>query len=213
MEKEENYYKLEDTVKLLKDRLKNNIRHSNIKILNRRKKKLDELMNQSDYFSEEEIKRRDPILYEIYLGSYKIKNENLNTKSESSITQMVFDEMDDSLHKENLNKTIRREMKEFGHNKIKNEYVFLFLKLQKDLAKLNENIDNSLEDETDELIRLMMLKFLMGEDREFFDYEEIDNNEIYDDIEQINQEDEEAYFDSEEPSENNLAEYTGIQDY
>jgi len=81
------------------------------------------------------------------------------------------------------------------------------------LAKLNENIDNSLEDETDELIRLMMLKFLMGEDREFFDYEEIDNNEIYDDIEQINQEDEEAYFDSEEPSENNLAEYTGIQDY
>jgi len=129
MEKEENYYKLEDTVKLLKDRLKNNIRHSNIKILNRRKKKLDELMNQSDYFSEEEIKRRDPILYEIYLGSYKIKNENLNTKSESSITQMVFDEMDDSLHKENLNKTIRREMKEFGHNKIKNEYVFLFLKL------------------------------------------------------------------------------------
>jgi hypothetical protein len=129
MEKEENNYKLEDTVKLLKDRLKNNIRHSNIKILNRRKKKLDELLNQSDYFSEDEIKRRDPILYEIYVGSYKRKHENMNTKNECSITQMFFDEMDDSLHKENLNKEIVREMKEFGDNKIQNCYVFLFLKL------------------------------------------------------------------------------------
>jgi hypothetical protein len=70
-----------------------------------------------------------------------------------------------------------------------------------------------LEDEEDELIRLMALRFLMGEDKEFFDYSSVDKNEKYDDLELINRDSEEKYFDEEEANEVTSSEYTGIQDY
>ncbi len=78
---------------------------------------------------------------------------------------------------------------------------------------MNSASSNLLEDEEDELIRLMAIRFLMGEDKEYFDYSSVDYNELYDDIEQINADEEEAYFDEEEPSEVIDDFNTGIQDY
>ena len=45
----------------------------------------------------------------------------------------------------------------------------------------------------------MQLRFLSGEEREF-DYSKVDNNVEYDSIEQRRIDEEEKYFDSEEPS-------------
>ena len=78
---------------------------------------------------------------------------------------------------------------------------------------VNSASTNLLEDEEDELIRLMAIRFLMGEDKEYFDYSSVDDNELYDDVEQINADKEEAYFDEEEPSEIMENFNTGIQDY
>jgi hypothetical protein len=82
-----------------------------------------------------------------------------------------------------------------------------------EVEKINSKSINLLEDETDELIRLMSIRFLMGDDKDYINYEEIDYNELYDDLEQLNRDEEDAYFDTQE--ENNLKEncYTGVQDY
>ncbi len=59
----------------------------------------------------------------------------------------------------------------------------------------------------------MAIRFLMGEDIKFFDYSSVDNNEKYDDIELINRDCEEKYFDEEEANDVSNSEYTGVQDY
>jgi len=78
------------------------------------------------------------------------------------------------------------------------------------LSKFSKNV---LEDEIDELIRLMIIRFLTGEDKEYFNYDEVDYNEIYDDLEIINQDLEDNYFDKQEENEINECDYTGIVDY
>jgi len=60
----------------------------------------------------------------------------------------------------------------------------------------------------------MCVRFLIGEDKDFIDYSQIDNNEMYDNIDQMNQDREDAYFDSEPPcNTSSNGEYTGILDY
>ncbi len=81
------------------------------------------------------------------------------------------------------------------------------------MENLNEKSENKLEDEVDELIRLMSIRFLTGGDKEFFDYESVDKNEMYDDLDIINKDQEEKYFDEEESNELENSEYTGIQDF
>jgi hypothetical protein len=60
----------------------------------------------------------------------------------------------------------------------------------------------------------MSIRFLSGEDYDFFDYESVDNNELYDDLDLINKDLEDEYFDTEDADEiQKSSEYTGIQDY
>jgi len=49
-----------------------------------------------------------------------------------------------------------------------------------------------------EFLRTMQLSFLSGEDRDF-DYSRVDSNERYDSMDMRQQDEEEAYFDKEEP--------------
>jgi hypothetical protein len=61
----------------------------------------------------------------------------------------------------------------------------------------------------------MAIRFLFGEDKDYFNYEEVDNNELYDDIEEMNKDEEEKYFDANDEEDDNVIEnnYTGIIDY
>ena len=82
------------------------------------------------------------------------------------------------------------------------------VELQKQYAKLPINHDypqldseksideTQLEDNEDELMRLLHLKFLEGEDD--FDYTTIDNDPELDDLITIARDEEEKYFDEEE---------------
>ena len=72
---------------------------------------------------------------------------------------------------------------------------------------------NNIEDEEDELIRLMHIRFLCGGDKEFFNYSQVDDNEYYDDIKENDHDQEEKFFDNEEPTNNYNSLYTGKQDY
>lgn len=57
---------------------------------------------------------------------------------------------------------------------------------------------SELEENEDELIRLMHERFLRGDDHEFFDYKEVDENENYDDRRQKELNDEEKWFEEAE---------------
>jgi len=78
-----------------------------------------------------------------------------------------------------------------------------------------ESLSREEQDENeDELIRIMHDKFIKGEDKAF-NYRTVDENEAYDDVEQINKDLEESYFDSEEPYSFSVKSsiYTGEQDF
>ena len=62
------------------------------KVRNRRYKKLQELIEDSDYFSEENIKMRDPLLYHMYIGRFQ-RNQDANPGS-LMITDIAFQRLD-----------------------------------------------------------------------------------------------------------------------
>jgi hypothetical protein len=60
----------------------------------------------------------------------------------------------------------------------------------------------------------MHIRFLCGLDKDYFDYSQVDNNELYDNLDEINKDQEEKFFDEEEPEiYKQTSVYTGEQDY
>ncbi len=61
----------------------------------------------------------------------------------------------------------------------------------------------------------MHIRFLCGLDKDYFDYSKVDDNELYDNLDEINKDKEEKYFDEEEEPETykQTSVYTGEQDY
>lgn len=52
----------------------------------------------------------------------------------------------------------------------------------------------------EEFKHLMQERFIEGEEKDYFDYSMVDTNEEYDDLQVRGQDEEDAYFDQEEPS-------------
>ncbi|EAS05657.1 coiled-coil protein, putative (macronuclear) [Tetrahymena thermophila SB210] len=168
-------------------------------ILNRRYKKLQQLIEEDDFFSEEAIKMRQPLLYYLYCGQYlKQQAENF---SELSFAQFLEELM----------------MKEEYRQQLEDEYN---ASKEKDLLPKRMIYDQTIseqerEDYEDELITFMHNQFLIGEEKDHFNYDEIDNDENLDDRKIIDQDQEDKYFDDEEENEvdPSKSEYTGIEDY
>ena len=59
----------------------------------------------------------------------------------------------------------------------------------------------------------MHIRFLCGEDKDYFDYNNVDNNELYDDIVTYDCDQEEKFFDGEEANQDKDSIYTGEMDY
>lgn len=123
-------YNLEQSINLFKQRLKNKLNQIDLKVLNRRKRKLDELLSSTDpYFSEDSIRQRDPILYEIYVGAHKknseiFRDKNLNViNCGSSLSNFLIDELSSDIHKKNLNKEFQNEINQYGEKEIRESYV------------------------------------------------------------------------------------------
>ena len=61
-------------------------------IRNRRYKKLQELIESSDYFEEDNIKMRDPLLYHMYIGRFQ-RNQDANPDA-LMMTDIAFQRLD-----------------------------------------------------------------------------------------------------------------------
>jgi hypothetical protein len=94
-------------------------------IINRRKKKLEQMLaSKENFFSEEAIKQRDPILYEIYVGPIKRRTmKESQAIKDPSVTNFLIEELDRQIYSDNLNEAVRKEEHLYGENQIKLFYV------------------------------------------------------------------------------------------
>jgi hypothetical protein len=167
-------------------------------VLNRRSKKLQQLIEEGEYFAEEYIKMRDPILYYVYVGKFVRHGKDLAPK-DLQLSEMLFNQVDNMEWEKVLIQALKNT-----------KYAIDIDPMEQEEIPVEE-----LEDNEDELIRLMHERFLAGLDDKFIDYKEIDDNPDFDDEKILNQDREDAYFEAEEPvlPDEAIHKYTGEQDY
>ena len=169
-----NNFTLKDSLNIYK-----NQKHSiPSKILNRRRVKLYQLLNNNDEtFSESNIKLSDPLLYNFFVG-YRDNNILYNTKNVNLLSNFLLRELDRDEYVIKLKHEIEKQEKIYGKDKIDSE-----------INKVNEiNIksENKREDDIDTLIRFCMHKFIYNPNKtEYDDDSDLDiddkENEYYED--------------------------------
>lgn len=192
----------------------------NKRIRNRRYKAMQKLQDDSDYFSEKQMMYRNPLLYEQLVGQYLtedekrerdgVDNENLTFLS------MILETVDRNEMRETKNKQLLMEDETSSTEPLKNEQAHKgnemcskekqwgdfdvpdtrpsYMPEPEKQAMINANERNLLREE---FLQEMCSSFIEGRDVDF-DYNTVDNNEEYDDLEQISQDAEDKYFDSED---------------
>ncbi|XP_038214907.1 coiled-coil domain-containing protein 97 [Zerene cesonia] len=206
------------------------------RIRNRRYKALQKLQEETDYFSEKEMMYRNPLLYEQLVGQYLLDEEiqerdavdsdNLtllgliletvdrNQMREVKNVQMLDEDKEStSNHSINNNQTQEKEnsikKKQWGDFDVPDTKDTYTPEIRKQ-TMINANEKRILREE---FYQEMYSSFIEGRDTDF-DYNNVDNNEDYDDLEQISQDAEDKYFDSEQNDSETLEEHmTLIQEY
>ncbi|XP_064408791.1 coiled-coil domain-containing protein 97 isoform X2 [Latimeria chalumnae] len=177
----------------------NEIRRSNLKKVNRtqvRNKRyaaLQQLIRGGEYFSDEQMRSRDPLLYEQYIGQYLTDEEIISQSSHEPAETCCLSGL--------LMRTYQ-------------EHV-IQLKLQRQQEREEACMEEEEEDEEedspggpedwvpsneekvllrDEFVSRMHQHFLDGKDGDF-DYSEVDDNPDYDNLDIVTRDEEERYFD------------------
>ena len=201
------YFKKYDNyeIKFRLRELQKNISDSSRKIVrrNRRFECLKKLMDEGVYFCEKEMRQREPLLYEHYIGQYMTAEEHEALDRQCSdilLSARILHQADVKQREELLlEQREAEEMVEFDSSEDEDEDPKQVLEADEDTTiseKISEKERRKLRQE---FLRTMQLKFLNGEEKEF-DYLKVDNNVEYDSIEQRGIDEEEKYFDSEEPT-------------
>lgn len=154
-----------------------------LKIINRRKVKLFEMIRSNDeYFSEENIKRLDPILYEYYIGWRENMTPSKSyNNTRKNMSNFLLNQIDKESFEEELSKSVMNDMNAYGKDNVINE--------MNQVKIVNSRSDSTREDDADELIRLMFIRFLYSND--IFS---CDDNSDYDDDNEADRFDEDNYF-------------------
>ncbi|XP_066923121.1 coiled-coil domain-containing protein 97-like [Clytia hemisphaerica] len=164
------------------------------KIKNRRYNYLKQKLKNTSYFSDEEMKNRCPFLYQQYIEQYKTEEERLKEKendlAKNSLAQFLLGTIDNKIHQARCK--IEEEAMEEQEEEEEDEDDDAELQkyMECDQTKVSED---EKERSREEFISLMKERFLSGQDKEFFDYQKVDSNELYDDI--YDQDLEDSYFD------------------
>jgi hypothetical protein len=168
-------------------------------------------LNQSDYLASPKVQQRlFPFLYEKLVIQHKTLREKQAEESASkarTLTKVLFD-AGDQIEK------LERQRNRTEEERAKDQERFGQEEAIADSLPIS-TLENR-EESRDLLERLIMEKFLAGEDEEF-DYAAVDNDELYDDWDTIEQDFREKYFDEEDPEDVEeggvLTGETGVQDF
>ena len=169
-----NNFTLKDSLNIYK-----NQKHSiPSKILNRRRVKLYQLLNNNDEkFSESSIKLSEPLLYNFFVG-YRDNNILYNTKNVNLLSNFLLRELDRDEYVIKLKNEIEKQEKIYGKDKIDSEI--------NKVNEINMKSENKREDDIDTLIRFCMHKFIYNPNKtEYDDDSDLDiddkENEHYED--------------------------------
>lgn len=177
--------------------LRKNLSDSSRKVVrrNRRYECLKKLMDEGVYFCEKEMRQQEPLLYEHYIGQY-LTPEQRETLDQQCADILLSDRI---LHQADVK---RREELLLKQREAEEMVEFESSDDEEDPKQPDEECTISEKEKRklqQEFLRTMQLKFLNGEEKEF-DYSKVDNNVEYDSIEQRSIDEEEKYFDSEQPT-------------
>lgn len=204
---EVNYYmtQLEKTL----DETKNKV-----KIKNRRYEALQRLMKRGEYFSDSEMKKRNPLMFEQMIGKYMTEEEKEKLDqidyADLRLTTILMDHIErdqtSSLRRKQQQEEDALFQESEDDDEDEDDDDDLIVNGQFDFNKWKQKqgalpVDQPITDEErqmlrDEFVHSMHQNFLLGKDEEF-DYCTVDDNEDYDPWDPY--QDEENYFDSEEP--------------
>ena len=206
---------MEYTISVLKKSLSANA--SGICVKNRRYEALRRLEKETSYFSDDEMQERCPLLYQQYIGQYmtdeeKFEKDEAKMKDEVKMSSFIFQQIDrDWLKKKEMEEQEMEECMEEeededsdndseGHSedneghKEGNEGHHEDKKGQ-DVTSISSEHKLKLREE---FLNLMRQRFLEGLDEEF-DYTKVDTNDEYDNLDILGQDEQDKYFDEEEP--------------
>ncbi|XP_048378541.1 coiled-coil domain-containing protein 97 isoform X1 [Stegostoma tigrinum] len=170
-------------------------------VRNKRYAALQQLIKDGEYFSDEQMRTRDPLLYQQYIRQYMTEEELLAENSKSLSNAMCLSDLLMSTYQEKIVQERLQWQKE-----------------REDACVEEEEDDEEEDDDTEskaadwipsddersmlreEFVSRMYQRFLDGEDRDF-DYSTVDDNPDFDNLDIISRDEEERYFDEEEPVE------------
>ncbi|XP_046577626.1 coiled-coil domain-containing protein 97-like [Haliotis rubra] len=167
--------------------------HSQKVVKNRRYAAMQELLSQGDYFSEEEMKWRDPLLYEQMVGNF-LTEEEIQSKVDktdlrfSNILLKHIDQIEENALYARQKEAEECQEEEEEDSEEEEE-------MEKKKPKISDVEKQMLKSE---FLQIMQERFMSGKDKDF-DYSQVDKNADYDSLDTLGKDEEERYFDGEEP--------------
>ncbi|XP_044256064.1 coiled-coil domain-containing protein 97 [Tribolium madens] len=211
---------------VLKEFLSSVTKSQQTNVKNRRYEALKELIREDSYFSEIEMMKRNPLLYEQLVGQYltedeKAERDKINIDEEATLVKVLIEgiERDDAQVKRKKQEEFEDGMKEEEEGSSdsgdssgtsKQTYSqwgeFSDEPIVRSIKRVKKKHITPQEQLLlkEEFISTMYLDFLNGKDEDF-DYSAVDNNDKYDSTETKENDEEDKYFDSEEPENVNEA--------
>ncbi|XP_067874992.1 coiled-coil domain-containing protein 97 [Heterodontus francisci] len=170
-------------------------------VRNKRYAALQQLIKDGEYFSDEQMRTRDPLLYEQYIRQYMTEEELLAENSKNLSSAMCLSDLLMSTYQEKIVQERLQWQQEREDACVEEE-------------EEDEEEDDNPESKTadwvpsddertmlrEEFVSRMYQRFLDGEDGDF-DYSAVDDNPDFDNLDIVSRDEEERYFDEEEPVE------------
>lgn len=168
------------------------------RVRNKRYAALQQLISASEYFSDEQMRARDPLMYEHYVGQYQSEEEIMSQNSrDMAQASSLSDVLLNSCQEESLQRRLeaQREMEQNCEEEEEEDSEEEESELQSDEEQEVNAEERALMRE--EFISRMHQRFLDGKDRDF-DYSEVDDNPEFDNLDIVNRDEEERYFDDDD---------------
>ena len=170
---------------------------------NRRYAALQELTETSGYFSEQEMRDRNPMLFEYYIGQYLTEKERVALDAEKAsmppsvylMKKIEIDQRKELLRQQRNREYSTEEEEDESSSEDDDMTPDENIQLSSDSSRANQEKWMMRQ----EFLRAMQLSFLNGEDSDF-DYAKVDRDERYDLLELQQKDAEDSYFDAEEPA-------------
>ncbi|KAL3266129.1 hypothetical protein HHI36_010315 [Cryptolaemus montrouzieri] len=194
------------------------------KVKNRRYEALQQMIPEDNYFSEIEMMKRNPLLYEKLVGQYLTRDEirerdKFNTeqtsfvkilmegieRDDAAVRKKKDEDLEDCTLAESESDSDEVKLDEDDRSRSPIATRCLWGEFENEGYRRKPkvvNVNITVQERKllkEEFITTMYQSFLDGKDTDF-DYSQVDNNGKYDSVETIERDEEDKYFDSEEPA-------------